>query len=467
MFENSKVKKWLLFIGGFLLIFSISAGVTYYFKFYHQSGFSIDPQVEIDSENEYQITYWDYPLFIGQDNKYHKFLQKSIAEFNNRYPNININYKLLSFLKGRKKLNQALEIGSPPDIYHGVFGRKLIDSKLQIPVSLFLSQEKKANYSSLAKNAFSYQEQIWGLPNWLLPEVWVGNKSLLTKGDLDVKGITRQGWTIDQLLEVVTKLKELDKDNNIIFNPYNGRLLQQLLTIRGRDNLVSQEKTLAITTEDLESIFQMLDKLQEKNAFPRNKAKMNKRLLSNLWANKAGIIAPVNMWLLNSLYQQSKNQQVRLTLLPIPTFDSSKREVPISVTGLLLFRQEEYQGDDHTKAVYKFAKFMNQQQSLYISKKLNVVPAYLPLQSTWQKEVKLKTDIKEQLMTYISRGNSRKLTGFANEKLELKLREKLADNYQNYWLNDPSSQEVVDSIWEDSQQIIENNTEQEEKAEGE
>ncbi|AGB41448.1 ABC-type sugar transport system, periplasmic component [Halobacteroides halobius DSM 5150] len=447
MLKKFSFKKWLFSGIFFIVIAVISSGLTYYFKFYQQKGFSIDPQAKIDYEQEYQVTYWDYPLLIGQDKRYKKFLQQAISKFNKRYSNIRVNYQLLSFIEGPKKLKEALKEGNPPDIYHGIFGRKLVNSKLQIPVSIYLAKEKRDSYSSLAMAAFSYRKQIWGLPTWLLPEVWVGNKGLLTKAGLDLKKVTKQGWTIDKLLEITTKLKELDRDNNIIFNPYNARLFQQLLATIGKNNLVSQEKKLAIATKDLENIFQLLDKLQEEKVLPRNRAKMSKMLLSSLWANQAGLIAPVNIWLLNSLYQQSKKQQIDLTLLPIPTFSSQRNRVPISVTGLLLFRQENYQGDAHTKAVYKFAQFMNRQQNLYISKQLNVVPAYLPLQSVWKREVKLKKLIKKQLITYVSRGYSKKATGFANEKLEIKLRTKLRKNYQNYWLNNLSSTAVVNNIW--------------------
>lgn len=443
-------KNWFLIFGVIILIFLISGGLIYYFKFYLKQGFTIDPEAEIDPNQEYQVTYWDYRLFIGQDKRYQQFLEEAITEFNQRYPNIKVNYKLLSFLEGPKKLNKSLKAGNPPDVYNDIFGTKLISEELQIPVSLLLDEGDKEKYSPFALKSFSYQEQLWGLPNWIFPRVWLGNKSILDKTSLNLNQLRTTGWTIQEFVQVAKEINNLDKESCIIFNPYNSDLIYQLLRNK---QLISPDEDVALAVDSLHNVFKLLDKLRKSKVFPRKPDQMNKKIMSYFLQDKAGIVAPVNSWLLNSFYQQ--NSQENLTLLPIPKFNSQQDKVTTAlVTGLLLFRQQQYKGDDHSKAVYKFAKFINQKKNFYLAKKLRVVPAYLPLQSIWKKEVKLKSEIKQELMTYINQAGYRELSEFRKQDLDPKVEQVIQENYRSYWEDNLASEKVVDQIWRGYKYLI-------------
>lgn len=454
---------WLLLVGMILLITIATGALTFYFNYQEQKSFKIDPKVQLDSKTEYEITYWDYPIFIGQEKEYKIFLKQAISEFNDMYPNVKINYKLLSFVEGRDKLKDKLEAGDPPDIYHGIFGNKLLDKKLQIPVSIFFNQEKNSNgekYNKVGLKAFTYNQKLWGLPNWIQPQVWVGNQNLLIKTDLAVDQIEKNGWKRQDFKQAAKEIVDLGRDSSIVFNPYNSKLVYQLLSADNKDRLVTSKGTLAFTAKDLRLVFEFLDELRSNDVFPNKSKEMNKKLVPNLWRQKAGVIAPVNIWLLNNFYQRVKQESdINLTLLPPPTYNSQLNGVPIDVTGLLLFRQQEYKGDAHTKAVYKFAKFLNQQKNLFIAKKLKVIPAYLPLESLWRKEVNLKEKLKQQLLKYSNQGVVNSPSGFENMEREAEIKDIINENYQNFWEGKNSVSTVVDKIMVKSKQIVnENNT---------
>ncbi|TDX52306.1 ABC transporter substrate-binding protein [Orenia marismortui] len=467
---NKSIFNWRLLATIFLLISIISGGATYYFKIFklrEGKTFTIDPEVEIDPNQEYQITYWDYPLFIGQKDRYEEFLKKSIKEFNTLYPNIKVSYRLLSFVKGEDLLYQSLESGKPPDIYNNIYGSRLINEELQIPINLFWvpsSKEKEENivkndkdkYDNLALEALTYKEKIWGLPNWLLPQFWVGNKRVLKKSNLDINKIAQQGWTWEEFKDYSLKLKE--KDYSIIFNPYNSDLFYQLLAANNK-NIVSNEGKLLLNQKILTNIFENLNKLKENKVFPQRVTKMNKRLLPDFWQGKAAIIAPINMWLLNNLYQKdSKVSRVEMILLSIP--NSSDYKSSLKVSSLLLFRQQAYKGDDHSKAVYEFAKFINQEKNQIISQRLKVLPAYLPLQEQWKREVKLKEEIKDQLILTSNSSRITSLTSSKNLILENKIKEIIDQNYKNFWLKNLTVDEIVQDILTSSQNLIDINKKQ-------
>lgn len=452
---------WLLLVGMVLLIVIGTGALTFYFNYEGQEDLKIDPKVQLDSEKEYEITYWDYPLFIGQEKEYEDFLKRAISEFNDMYPNIKVNYKLLSFIEGRDRLKNSLKAGNPPDIYHGILGSKLMSEELQIPVSIFFKQgeePERDKYNKVGLKAFTYNQRVWGLPNWTKPQVWAGNQKLFSKTNLTVDQIEKNGWTWGDFQQTASKIADLDKNTSIIFNPYNPKLFYQLLSANGKDRLITPEGNLAFTSDDLKQAFKFLDDLRSNEVFPREPEEMNKKMLPNFWQQKTGVIAPVNMWLLNNLYQKNKERSnVKLTLLPLPTKNLEAKKVPVDVTGLLLFRQQEYKGDDHTKAAYEFAKFLNQQKNLFIAKKLKVLPAYLPLESLWRKEVKLKSRLKDQLLSYNKRGVVESPSGFGKVTRGNKIQDVINKNYEDFWLEGVSILTVIDRIMSKSKEIVNSN----------
>lgn len=445
-----------------LLITIISGAVIFYVKFRAETGFKIDPTVEVDPNQKYQIDYWDYPLFIDLENDYREFLENTIEEFNKFYPNIEVNYQLLSFAEGEQRLKESLLEDRGPDIYNDIFGTKLISEELQLPVNPFLKLEDEAgakeldNYDPLALRALSGEEEIWGLPTWLIPQLWVGNKGVLAQTGLDLEQVVQEGWNWQEFEKFSQELSAEDKV--IIFNPYNPELFYQLLMAAGKGELISSERRLLLTEKDLTETFQFLEQLRDKGVFPREEKRMNEKLLSYFWENQAAVIAPINLWLLNNLYQRELNEGTELTLLPPPS-KFKKGVVPIETRSLLLFRQEEYRGDDHTKATYKFAQFVAQRKTLLLAKKLNVMPAYLPLQEEWLTGVGLKEGIKVQLLEYLKQGASHEIGNFADFDLERLVKERIEEGYHNFWFEDRSVSEIVTEMIFDLEQIIAENKE--------
>ena len=428
MIKIEKVKKYLAYVIFMLVIVVISAGINFYLNYPQDEEFSIDPQAKLDPQKEYKIVYWDYPLLWGIEGDYEDFLQTSIQEFQQNYPNIKVEYKFLSPLQGRKKLEDSLEQGSPPDIYNAILGNKLFASKLQLPIDLLISKEELKRYSSAALDSFSAQDKIWGLPHLIIPQLWVGNESILKRTKLNLSEVYEQGWSWQEFSQTASQIANLEPQRYIIFNPQQEKLLYQLAsTVEAETTTETGEFNQVL----LSNSFKLLNNLKENKVFPKEEAKMSEKFLASFWQGQVGIIAPVTPWLLNSIYQQNKRYpKVELTLLPVP-MQVKKEKVLIETAGLVLFRQQEYKGDDHSKAVYKFAKFINQKQSLYLSSKLKVPPAYLPNYDAWQEKTELNNKSKDLLLNYAQQGRAYVL--FRADNSSLKVQQKIKQEYQKFW----------------------------------
>ncbi|MBM7555416.1 ABC transporter substrate-binding protein [Halanaerobacter jeridensis] len=439
------IKKYLIFLVLLIIIAISSAGLNYYFNYYQKDEFIIDKEAKIDPNKQYNIAYWDYPLLWGIEGDYKSFLEDKIVEFQQKYPNINISYKLLSPIEGSSALQTSLENGQPPDIYNSIWGKKLFNSKLQIPINLLTSEEEVKKYHVSASKSFYVEGKLWGLPQLIFPQLWVVNKEILEKSSLDLDVVYEQGWSWKQFIKVAHQLSNSNPQHYIIFIPDNEELLFQLLAAASGPRMISEDGQF--NSERLVNTLQLLAELRESNVFPAPKEKMGQKLLSHFWQGKAGVIAPVTPWLLNSLYQQDKRySKVSLTLLPVPVNEALDKKFLIKTTGLILFRHQDYQGDDHSKAVYKFAEFINHQQSLYLAKKLKVLPAYMPCYAKWEEEVAVSDNIKKTLLNYSQSTNDSESLSKRNSSVTVQLKEMLGQEYQNFWEKELSPQQVIDEI---------------------
>ena len=93
---------------------------------------------------------------------------------------------------------------------------------------------------------------------------------------------------------------------------------------------------------------------------------------------------------------------------------------------------------------------------MQIAKKLKITPAYLPVVNKWKKEVTLTTEHKEDIITYIDRGEVKPLVGVKKLALEEELKKIIDHNYKKFWLNKLSPAKLTTNIVKAYQQFVDN-----------
>ena len=432
--------KWFIF---FIIGVVVSGGINFYLNYESEQEFQIDPEVKLDPEQEYQIVYWDYPLSWGLESSYKEFLEAKIAQFEIEYPNIRVDYKLLSPLEGRTKLKESLVQGSPPDIYNAIFGGGLFDKRLQLPLGLLFSQEELALDRPLALKSFRSEGKIWGLPHGLYPQLWAANENVLRQSSLELAKVYQKGWNWQQFIKWTGEITDLEAEQKIIFHPHQAKLLMQLIAAGRGPKLYDGSGDF--NAKRLKDAFTLLAKLRAEEVFPKPAKKMGKKMLARFWQGKAALIGPLTPWLLNSLYEQKKRyRKVELTLLPIPIKGREYRKILVKAAGLILFRQEEYKGDQHSKAVYKFAQFINRAQNLYLREQLNIVTSYLP--DYKEDKIIINHKLDRLLLGYIKRGIPYGPFNLKKWRQQKEIESISGEEYSKFWLKNKVPSEILREI---------------------
>ena len=308
--------------------------------------FYVNPRAEIDTASEYIIEIWYYPFYRMISNRGEEELLDNIEkELQKEYPNINFKYKRLNFLTGEQKLKEKLGKGSPPDIYINFGIDQYISPGLQIPIEDYISSEEKENYflgNELAGH-------FWGWPFLIDEVVWVNNSL-----DMEEGMITEEKFAY---------IAENNYTSNFILNFYDENLLRQLLSVYGYEgNITFEDDFLSL------DFFEVMSKIINDMSLLNDKKIVNMydvdEMLKGFFEEENTIIGPINPWLRTFI----KRENDELTYL--------KLNNRIQLYTLNVFRQQPYQGHDHTRAVMETAKFISTNYSDEIADVLGLEAGY-------------------------------------------------------------------------------------------
>jgi len=323
--------------------------LTYLFNIIIDKGIQINPEAEINPEREYVIDIWYYPIYrtIKSENKIEDLFIKIKKDINSRYTNINLRFKKLSFINGSKKLKEALKKGNPPDIYFNIYIDGFLNKKYQIPVEWYIDEQEKEGYYTVNWDNINRENHLWGFPFLVSKQVWIAN-SKIKNNFADEK----------QLLKYLSQIE----NKKIFFNIYDENLLRQLLSIFGlKDFKVIDGELNKETKKCLKEMYNYLYTLRKKDLVV---CAVNGSMLKKLSNEKNIIAGPVNPW----MYQFIKTNNIAKNKMSLIN--------RIKVYSLNIFRQKNYRGDDHTKAVMEVAKYISKEYSDKVAAELKINPGY-------------------------------------------------------------------------------------------
>jgi len=95
-------------------------------------------------ETEVTLEFWSFPNFSSDSKEAGAFEKSLIRAFEERYPHIKVNYTLLEYSDGAKRLEEAIEKGSAPDVFYDAPGRIILFANMGLlsPLDDILATEK-------------------------------------------------------------------------------------------------------------------------------------------------------------------------------------------------------------------------------------------------------------------------------------------------------------------------------------
>jgi multiple sugar transport system substrate-binding protein len=310
-----------------------------------------------------------------------------VDEYNRTHPNVEVKLDIAPWSGDIwAALGTSLAAGNPPDIMRvsigGLVGQGALQSPLLIDVKPYLTPEEIADYGPDiiaptdigGKYVIWPQDRDWGTS-------LVANGTMLKDAGIDVEKIKKDGWTFDEFREAA---KKLTKDTNGDGKPetygfgfskdYLPSIFYELAHRAGiPDGSANMGayfwgNKFSLTGPNAVQAVQLVhDMIYTDKSAPKEVTGLTEHM-PLLWSGK---VAMIDYWhgavgeikaYNNSIDKgevQGEKANFNVVLLPWPYDPQDGANVNIArTTGLALFKQQPYKGDEHTANVAEFVRYL-------------------------------------------------------------------------------------------------------------
>src|SRR5690554_569787 len=208
----------IFFLAGFVVkLINRFYSFDYLYNTLIKREFAANPRVEVDIAKDYQIRIWYYPFYRTIKEKDEKeFFREVLQGIRKNYPGIGFKVRELSFANGYQELLAAVQGGEAPDIYFNFSNDTNINSRWQIPVDPYISEEERMGFYTVNWREIDAGKRLWGWPFLIQEQGWIKN------------GRTEK----ESCLNKIAELENIEQES-LIFNYYDLTLLRQLFTLHG------------------------------------------------------------------------------------------------------------------------------------------------------------------------------------------------------------------------------------------
>lgn len=168
---------------------------------------------KLDPNQKVTIKYWSFPNFTSDEEfktpeEYDAALIKAFEE---KYPNIKVEYQKIDFTDGPAKIETAIQAKSNPDVIIDAPGR-IIDWAKKGYLAPFENADL-SKYSKVIAEASSFDKKLYLYPLGTAPFVMAVNKKLTDKlGVTDLLPLNKPGrnWTVEEFEKFLRAVKAKD-----------------------------------------------------------------------------------------------------------------------------------------------------------------------------------------------------------------------------------------------------------------
>lgn len=390
-----RICKAVLSAAGFALV---AGGLFYYWaissRLVRVGDVRIDPLAHIDPNRHYRLVVWEHEVPLPWEEGAHReALAAAVEEFTRVWPNVTVDVQFFEWDEGHGKLREAIANGSPPDVYGMPLGVRLIDAAWQIPIDAYLTQEAAQDLLESARRAVALDGRSWAWPRWVLPSLWVAREDLTPS-----LGEARPSWTAEQFLEAAADAKTKAGAWGLVANPFDPYLFVDVIVASTGKNLIGADGRRAWTTEEIEAGLSFFKELIDRGITDADAGRMSRTRLASFWNRRAAVVAPTTPWLMRHLLtrggasggRQSGEEPLpesagHLALpVPPPAVARFSGALRATVAGYAVFRQEPYQGDDHTRLAMFLAEHLSRRLGPWEAAHLFAAPAHPSALERWR-----------------------------------------------------------------------------------
>lgn len=330
------------------------------------------------------LTFW-----IGESPA-SELWKKLAQEFEAAHPNIKVQAEVIpTGSQGtgmQDKLGTALLAGAPPDVVEAnvsMLGQAgLFDTPLLVDQTPYITPELKADYGQIL-DTYLVRGKLYGYPTAVRVGFapFIANKKMLQDAGIDYKTIQQKGWTWEEFVSTLNKLKKSDASGTVSVWPlivegsqwhlgmmYSNFARTNCLGANHSGNPMYGNKFNYGGPKMVEAVQFVHDLIYKHSLIPKEAVGMNVEQMTQafldgktaVYMTEPGLVDPIKKHNedVKSGKLQGKEIDIESVLLPVPYNPPCKTTADTRPSGIMVFRQEPAKSEEHIKNAVALAQFL-------------------------------------------------------------------------------------------------------------
>ncbi|MCD6239787.1 MAG: sugar ABC transporter substrate-binding protein [Thermotogae bacterium] len=343
------------------------------------------------------ITWWINPWriappgFPGDKAPTSEDFPKWISEeFMKLHPDVKVNYIVVSNKVFSQKLAASIATHTQPDVFKGpVWDVRWVKAGLLEPIDEYLTKEDLNDYypKTLAEGFIDGKHYIWP---WAFGTNGMGATMLLYYQDFDKAGIDwrkieKNGWTMEEFLEVCKKLTwdsngdgEIDHYALSLGAKHEYNILNFLYAWGAKLTNEDETEITLNSKEGADALQFLVDLVKKYKVMPRGVEGMGVYdVIGNFHSHRTsiGFGGPYEIGRITRYLKEGKGQIKEMfypILVPFPHLDGKKPVAYATSSGFIIFKQKD---PAKKEMVMKFVKFLTNKENTALLETLKYLTA--------------------------------------------------------------------------------------------
>ena len=269
-------------------------------------GEPLHPWVSTDPGGRYVVRLWDigWPVFRKDILNYEAYLEYAVQGFTAAHPNVRVEVKLFGLAKDEEYFIQTLALGERPDVISGPFHPWMVRQGMLADLTAFFDDKERAEFLPGALSLMTWEGRVWGYPRWLDLQFILANAVSLHKAGIDPEAVGRDGWTWEQFIAAVEKIKGTGQ-TPLILNTAGLSGLEILVRSLGGGPPFDASGNLVWAAKEIEPAVALVSTLTKRGIIPSPPSKFQSSMVERFWSGQAAMLGPVDSGLLRHLRERN------------------------------------------------------------------------------------------------------------------------------------------------------------------
>ncbi|MBP7654426.1 sugar ABC transporter substrate-binding protein [Candidatus Dependentiae bacterium] len=361
-----------------------------------------------DHDTTKPVTNSDFPEWISK-------------QFMLKYPEVKVEYVIVSNRELKQKISSAIAAGTPPDIFK-YYDLKFVKAGIIEPIDDYINETDKNDFikQSLEFGEYNGKHYLWP---WHYGTNGMGASMLLYKerfveAGIDIDKIIKNGWTMSEFLGILKKISEFSDKTDTVEKKYaiafsakdELNILAFIYNFGGRLFNDAEDKIILNSPETINALKFLKDLVVKyKVCVPGVEAMDFYDIVSLFHNHKTAICfgGPYEIGRIKRNFEEGKMKETFTpVIVPFPRVEGINPSAHTTTGGFIVFKQENKK---KKKYVMELAKFITSQENIKYLETIN----YITSRKSVNRDLFNENPIVSQVQTYsgILENYGKSLTG--------------------------------------------------------